>query len=305
MSDIQIFGAAETHKSEKYMTEVSKEILKNIYKPRPLGSRKYDFGLLVIIGGSDFYSGSPAMCAMSAFRAGVDMVRIIAPKRAADIIASFSPNLAAYPLEGKWLGKQHVATLISMTEGAKAVSNNKIAVVIGGGLGRSKETQEAVIEYLSQISVPVVVDADAIHAVAKNPEAFKGKNFLFTPHSYEFFILTGKEAAGKTDDERIKLAQEESARLQTTILLKGKADIISNGKEVVVNKTGNPYMTKGGTGDTLSGIAGALMARGVDCFTAGQAAAYINGKAGEIASQKKREGLLATDLIEAIPEVIQ
>jgi len=304
MSDIQIFGAAETHKSEKYMTEVSKEILKNIYKPRPLGSRKYDFGLLVIIGGSDFYSGSPAMCAMSAFRAGVDMVRIIAPKRAADIIASFSPNLAAYPLEGKWLGKQHVATLISMTEGAKAVSNNKIAVVIGGGLGRSKETQEAVIEYLSQISVPVVVDADAIHAVAKNPDVFRGKNFLFTPHSYEFFVLTGKEVLGKPDDEKIKLTEAEALRLQTTILLKGRVDILSNGKETAVGYTGNAFMTKGGTGDTLAGIAGAMMTRGVDPFTAGQAAAYINGKAGEIASKAKKESLLATDLIEAIPEAI-
>ena len=86
------------------MQEVTKNILKKIYKVRPPESKKYDFGLLIVIGGSEFYSGSPALSAMAAFRAGVDMVRIIAPKRAADIIASFSPDLAAYPLEGKWLG---------------------------------------------------------------------------------------------------------------------------------------------------------------------------------------------------------
>lgn len=287
------------------MIEVSKDILKNIYKPRPAASRKYDFGMLVVIGGSDFYSGSPAFEALAAFRAGADMVRVLAPKRAADIIASFSPNLAAYPLEGKWLGKEHVATLIAMTESAKIVARGNVAVVIGGGLGRTKETQEAILEYLSQVSLPVVIDADAIYAVAQRLDVFQEKNFLFTPHSYEFFVLTGKEAIGKSDEERIKLTQEEALRLKTTILLKGHIDVISDGKEAAVSKTGNPYMTKGGCGDTLSGIAGALMARGVSPFLAGQAAAYINGKAGEIASEKNKEGFLATDLIEAIPEVIK
>lgn len=286
------------------MIEVTKNILKSIYKVRSPDVRKYDFGLLLVIGGSQFYSGSPALSALAAFKSGVDMVRIVAPKRAADIIASFSPNLAAYPLEGNWLGKEHLATLISMTESAKEVAQGKAAVVIGGGLGRSKEVQAAVREYLSQVAIPVVIDADAIYAVAQTPEIFKAKNFLFTPHSYEFFVLTGKEVAGKTDEEKIKTVKEEAGRLQTTILLKGKTDIISDGKEVALNRTGSPYMTKGGCGDTLAGICGALMARNIDVFTAAQAAAYINGKAGEVASQKKKEGFLATDLIEAIPEVL-
>ena len=97
------------------MIEVTKSILKNIYKKRPDNARKYDYGLLLIIGGSEFYSGSPAFSALAAFKTGVDMVRIIAPKRAADIIASFAPDLAAYPLEGKRLTKDHLATLLSMT----------------------------------------------------------------------------------------------------------------------------------------------------------------------------------------------
>ena len=95
------------------MIKVTKDILKNIYKERLADSKKYDFGLLIVIGGSDFYSGSPALSAMAAFKSGVDMVRIIAPKRAADIIASFSPNLAAYPLEGNWLERKHLATLLT------------------------------------------------------------------------------------------------------------------------------------------------------------------------------------------------
>jgi len=287
------------------MIEVTKTILKNIYKKRPSDVRKYDYGLLLVIGGSEFYSGSPALSALAAFKSGVDMVRIIAPKRAADIIASFTPDLAAYPLEGDWLKKDHLATLLTLTESAKAVSRGKAAVVIGGGMGRSEETQEAILEYLSQVSLPVVIDADAIHALGGNPEIIKGKPFLVTPHTYEFFVLTKKEIYQLPEEEKIKMVFQEAARLQTTILLKGPIDIISNGKEVALNKTGSPYLTAGGCGDTLAGICGALMARGVDPFTTGQAGAYINGLAGELAAKKLGEGMMAMDLIEAIPEVIK
>ncbi len=285
---------------------VGKEILKDIFKEREknLYYRKYDFGLLLVIGGSDFYSGSPALSAMAAFNTGVDMVRIIAPKRAADIIASFSPNLAAYPLEGKWLEKKHLAVLLAMTESAKSVARGNVAVVIGGGTGRSKETQEVILKYLEEISIPVVIDADAIHAVGKKPEIVKGKPFLITPHSYEFFVLTKREVYKLPHKDKIKVVKEEAERLKTTILLKEKPDIISNGKEVVLNETGSPYMSVGGTGDVLAGICGALAARNIDPFIVAQAASYISGKAGEIAASKLKEGLVATEVIKAIPEVL-
>lgn len=288
------------------MIEVTKDILKSIYPSRPLnvGVRKYDYGLLLVIGGSEFYSGSPALSTLAAFRTGVDMVRIIAPKRAADIIASFSPVMAAYPLAGDWLEKKHLATLLSMAESAKEVSRGKAALVIGGGMGRTKETQETIVEFLTTNSLPAVIDADAIHALAKSPQAVKGKNSVITPNTFEFYVLTGKEVYQLPEEEKIKVVQEQALKLQTTILLKGRIDIISNGQEVALNRTGSPYLSKGGTGDTLAGIAGALLARGIDAFIAAQAAAYINGLAGEIAAKKLKESLLATDLIEAISKVI-
>lgn len=287
------------------MIEVNKEILKKIYKKRPEESKKYDFGLLLVIGGSEFYSGSPALAAMAAFRAGVDMIRIIAPKRAADIIASFTPDLATFPLEGKWLERKHLATLIEMTESAKAVSYGKTAVVIGGGMGRSEETRRAILEYLSQVSVPIVLDADAIHALSQKPEIISGRPFLITPHTYEFYILTGREIYKLPQGEKIKIVQEEAARLKTTILLKGRTDIISNGKDVALNQTGGPFLTVGGTGDTLAGIAGAILARGIAPFETAQAAAFINGLAGELAGKKLGESMMATDLINSIPEVLK
>ena len=287
------------------MIEVNKSILKKIYRKRSIDAKKYDYGLLLVIGGSEFYSGSPALSALSAFKTGVDMVRIIAPKRAADIIASFSPNLAAYPLKGDWLTKKHLATLISMTESAKAVAHGKTAVVIGGGMGRTEETQEVILDFLSQISVPVVVDADAIHALGRKPEIISKLPSIVTPHSHEFFVLTGKEVTGLSDEERIEIVKEEAGRLGTTILLKGKIDIISDGREVALAKVGSPLMTVGGTGDTLAGVCGALLARGIVPFEAAQAGILINDLAGELAAKKFGESLTATDLIAAIPQILK
>jgi len=286
------------------MIEVTKSILKEVFKKRKRDAKKYDFGLLLVIGGSEFYSGPPAFSAMAGFRTGVDMVRIIAPKRAADIIASFSPNLAAYPLKGSLLTKEHLDILFSMTESAKTATHGKTAVVIGGGMGRTEQVQETILEYLSQISVPAVIDADGIYAIAKKTEIISGKPFIITPHSYEFFVLTGKEIKDLPEKEKVKIVQEEARRLNTTILLKGATDIISNGAETAVSRAGSPVMTVGGTGDVLAGIIGALMAKGIDPFLAGQAGALINGLTGQIAEKRIGEGVVATDLIELIPEVI-
>jgi NAD(P)H-hydrate epimerase len=288
------------------MIQVNKDILKKFFEPRPDGVYfpKYTFGLLLVIGGGEFYSGSPALSAQAAFNTGVDMVQIIAPQRAADIIASFSPDLAAFPLKGDRLEKEHLATLMTFTESAKDVSKGNVAVVIGGGMGRSDETKETIRDYLSQIDIPAVIDASAIYALENNPQMVKGKPFLITPHAYEFFVLTKKSLSGFSHEERVVMVQEEAARLQTTFFFKDKPDIISNGKDVALNKAGSPYMSVGGTGDTLAGICGALLARKIDPFEAAQAAAFISGKAGELAAKKLKESLVATEVIKAIPDVL-
>ncbi|KKU93185.1 MAG: putative sugar kinase, YjeF-related protein [Parcubacteria group bacterium GW2011_GWA1_49_26] len=275
-----------------------------MYPPRPVQSRKYDHGLMLVIGGSEYYTGAPAIAAFAGFRAGLDMVRILAPKRAADIIASFSPVLAAYGLDGSHIEKKDVSFLISRTMAAKEIARGNVSILIGNGLGRDEETQEAIKEYLAAIDLPCVIDADAIYAVAERPEIIVGKPFVFTPHSYEFFELTGKNVHGLPQEEKIELVKQEAARLQTTLLLKSHIDIVSNGSEVILSKTGTPYMTVGGAGDSLAGILGALLARGIAPLEAAAAAAYINGKAGELATKKFKDGLIATDIIEEIPHII-
>lgn len=286
------------------MVNVTKDILKTLYPARPAEVKKYDYGFMVVIGGSDFYSGSPALISLAGFRAGVDMVRVIAPKRAADIIASFSPIIAAYPLANARLAQTDLATLLSLTQSAKEVSRGKVSVVIGGGMGRSPETLETVLQYLSQLDIPTVVDGDAIHAVAKNLDSIKGKPFLLTPNTFELTLLGGMDIRPLSQEERIQEVQKLAQDLGTTLLVKVKTDIISDGTTVLLNETGSRYMSVGGAGDTLSGIAGALLARGTGTMNAAAGAAYINGKAGELAAKKFGESLVATDIIDAIPDAI-
>jgi ADP-dependent NAD(P)H-hydrate dehydratase / NAD(P)H-hydrate epimerase len=290
------------------MVKLNRKIIKKLYPPRSREAHKYDFGFLLIIGGGEFYTGSPALAGLAAFRSGVDMVQILAPERAANIIAGFSPNLATYPLKGERLTKDNLNTLFTLTEAMKAVSSQKQAVLIGGGLGRSPETKEVVLEYLEKTDFKVVIDADAIHALADLPQekwSHIGRTrFLFTPHSYEFFILTGKKVEGLSLGEKMEIVRKEAEK-RGTILLKGNEDIISDGREVVLNKTGSVYLTVGGTGDSLAGIAAGFLAQGIDPFLAAQGAAFINGSAGEVAGREKGPGVLASDLIEAIPKVIK
>ncbi len=277
--------------------EIGPSILKKIYKKRDAWSHKYNFGHLLVIGGSKHYSGSPVFNALAALRAGVDLVTIVAPERAANIVASFYPDLIAYPLEGDYLNKKHLSKLLELTHG-------KNAVVIGGGLTREKEVLNTVVEYLKRIEIPAVIDADAIHAVAMKKKILKGKDFVLTPHSHEFLVLSGYQV-NKNLNRRIQLVKKTAEKLKTTIVLKGHVDVVSDGKRVGLNRSGSPYMTKGGMGDTLAGICGALLARKVEKFTAACAAVYINGKAGSLASKKFKESVIASDLIKEIPNVIK
>lgn len=278
------------------VVEVRKDILKKIYKKRKPWSHKYDFGHLLIIGGSKLYSGSPVLAAMAALRTGVDLVTIVAPERAANIAASFSPDLVTYPLKGDYLSRQHLKDLFKFTKG-------KTAVLIGGGLWRIQPVLDTVVEYIKRVNLPCVVDADAIHAVAKNKK-MNLKKCVITPHEYEFFVVSGAKPTTQLD-KRIAEVKKVASEMKTIILLKGNVDVISDGRNVAINRTGNPYMTVGGTGDTLAGVCGSLLAQGVDCYTAACAAAYINGKAGDIAAKHFRQSLVATDLIGTIPKVLK
>lgn len=278
------------------MFNITSSILREVYKPRTKWSHKGDFGRLLVIGGSKRYTGAPALVAysaMAALRAGTDLVLIAAPERAADTAAKFSPNLITEAFEGDFFTSKHVKDVVKLAKKFDAIS-------IGSGLGTEKETQRFVKKFIERTKKPCVIDADAIKALKKKR---LGRNFVLTPHAYEFYHISGEKP--KYDiTGRSKLVENFARKINSIILLKGAVDIISDGKQTALNKTGNPYMTTGGTGDVLTGVCGSLLAQGVPPFKAACASAYITGRAGDIAVKKKKP-VIATDIIESIPEVLK
>jgi len=262
-------------------------------------SHKYDYGHLLVIGGSRKYSGSPSLNALAALRSGVDLATIAAPERAANICATFSPDIIAYPLKGDYLSVKHVPEI-------KKILGEKVsAVVIGGGLERNSDTFDAVKKIHDLTGVPFVFDADAIHAI-RAKKIKPREDDVITPHAREFKILSGREVPEDLK-KREKIVKDVAFFLGCTILLKGHVDIISDGKNVKRFKKNKEavYLTKGGTGDTLAGICGALLAQDVRSFDSAYYSAKINGVAGELAAKENLCGLLASDLIKNIPKALK
>lgn len=268
------------------MPVVTRDIIKKVYKKRKLEAHKYQFGVVLVIGGSKLYHGSPLFNALGAYRTGADLVVTVAPERAANLVASYGPDLITYPLPGDYIEEKHLKVIHSFSEKADAI-------VIGGGIGREKKTGEAVRKFLKKINKPTVVDADALHAIM--PSDIRS-NFILKPHSAEFKILTGLDATKKN-------VKKFTKKHNCTILLSHSKDIITNGKETLENWTGNPYMTVGGTGDILAGMCASLLAQGIEPMDAACAAAYINGMAGDLAAKTKKQALMASDILAYIEKV--
>ncbi len=278
------------------MKYITMDFVRKSLPRRDPWSHKGDFGRLLVVGGSRTYSGAPALAALAALRSGCDLVKIAAPERAANIAASFSTDLITEPVIGNYFSNRHTPFILEL-------SKDFDDVVLGSGLGRKMETTSFVHSLLSRLEKSCVIDADAIHAVAIRKKTLKS-NFILTPHSKEFFALSGQEPS-RNIRERSEQVISLSEHLGCTILLKGHIDVISDGKSATLNKTGTPFMTKGGTGDTLAGMCGAFLAMGIDPFNAACSAAYVNGLAGEAASRNLGPGMLASDLLDSIPGILR
>ncbi len=262
-------------------------------------SHKGDFGRVLVIGGSETYSGAPALTAMGAYAVGVDIVYVAAPETAASIIAGFSPSLITVKLKGDRLSPKNIEKVSQFLDRVDAVA-------IGPGLGLQEETVDAANAILGQIEerkLPVLVDADALKAFAQEKRKI-GTRAVFTPHHGEFKILTGRTAEGGFREQG-KMVRDEASKLGATILLKGHVDVVSDGVHTRYNWTGNPGMTVGGTGDVLSGVSAGLMAMGIPPFEAAVAGAFINGASGDTVYMEKGYHLEPLDLIRKIPGVIE
>jgi len=269
-----------------------------VNKMRPTSAHKGDSGRVLFIGGSEVFSGAPFLMSMAALRTGVDIAYTATPEKTAHDVASMSANLILVKLEGNHLNPHNA---IALKDYLKIVD----AVAVGPGAGLHAETREFVKLFVTAVedaSKPLVLDADGLKAFAEFKRPLKVP-LILTPHAGEYSILTGNKLP--TDlDSRVKMVKQTASELKAVILLKGQVDIVSDGNRVKLNYAGNAGMTVGGTGDVLTGVVAALLAQKVDPFEAAVAAAYVSGAAGDFVASKIGFHMVATDLFEYIPQVM-
>ncbi len=309
--------------------EERKEEIKIKLKKREKQSHKGQNGIVLVIAGSIDYVGAPALVAMAALKAGCDLAILAAPEKAALVVNSYIPDLITKKLDGDYFKLRHYDDIKGLIEKADVIA-------IGPGLGRRKETLDSVKRIL-KLNKPKVVDADAIYAVNLN----EIENSIITPHSHEFEVLFNnnynknnnlKMISNKIDNEikniknksyKIKdnilanknINNEEDINLRINliqnklknniILFKGPVDKIISKDKIRLNKTGNEGMTKGGTGDILTGIIASLVSQGNSFFDSAYYAAFINGRAGDILKDKLGYGFLASDILDEIPYIMK
>ncbi|QQG49112.1 MAG: NAD(P)H-hydrate dehydratase [archaeon] len=274
---------------------IDREFVARVIPPRLLKSHKRMNGTVCVLGGNWLYHGAPYLCSMGALRSGVDLVYTAVPAKVAPSIRSLSPDLIVVPLPDGKLTRGSVSKLLSWTKGVDCFA-------VGPGLGpqRAGAIATALLQ-LKSASTSMVLDADALRAEVLG---VLGRGTLVTPHAGEFSRLFGVELPDELSG-RVKTAEKCAKQSGLTVLLKGPADVITDGDRTALNETHSPAMTVGGTGDVLTGLCAGLLAKGVPSFEAACASAFINGSAGAEAARELGLHIAASDVLSRIPAAMK
>ena len=276
-----------------------------LFPPRKHFSHKGDYGTIALMGGSLRYSGAIRLAALAnaGMRAGAGIVRLCAPETLCEKMIPEILEATLFPLA------EENGSMIFREDNFREALQGTRSAAFGMGAGNTKETEKAVSFLLREYEGTLILDADGLNALAAMDCAglaeAKGKVIL-TPHPGEFSRLSGKTME-KIRNNPIPLAEEFARKHGVTLLLKGPATIITDGTKTYLTDRGAPGMATGGSGDVLSGILAATAAAHPDTPTeAAAAAAWINGRAGEIAQEKTGDVSMTTgDTAAALPEVMK
>jgi len=268
--------------------------------PRPgAESDKYRRGVLGVLAGSDRYTGAAVLSVGGAVRGGAGMVRLVSARPAVDVVRQRWPEAVVTVIDPS--GHAGPAGAI---ESAGRVQ----AWVVGPGLGTGDEA-EALLAAVLATPLPVLVDADGLTVLARRKDLLarpSGAPTLITPHAGELARLLNADHTG-IEARRLDSARRAATELGVTVLLKGSTTVVATpdvAEPVLVNPTGTPSLATAGSGDVLSGLAGALLAQGVaPASSAGAAAAYLHGLAGRLAARDAPIG--ASDILTALPEAFR
>lgn len=267
-------------------------LIHQIYQPRSDFSNKGTFGNSTIVAGSFGKMGAAVLATKSALRSGSGITKTLAPKCGYEILQTTCPEAMFIP------GGENFIDNIKVIDAS--------IIGIGPGLGTEELTEKALLTFLKKYEKSLVVDADALNIISKNPENLKliPKNSIITPHPKEFERLFDKT---ENSFLRLDLARKKAAELGIYIVLKDHhTQIITPEKQVYYNITGNSGMAKGGSGDALLGIITSLLAQNYSPKDAAIFGVWLHGKAGDLAAEKfSKEAMLPTDLIDELGNVFK
>ena len=270
--------------------------VKKFVPPRRAASRKGENGTVLVLGGSYVYHGAPALSSLAALRCGTDLVYTAVPKINASATRAMSPDLIVIPLADQKLTRGAATKLLGV------VPKSLDSAAIGMGLAvQEKNSLLYLVKSLLDMDVRLSLDASAL--IPEILPLLTGKNVVVTPHAGEFARLFG-EAPSDSEKKRALQVASRAAEYGITVLLKGRHDVISDGKSTFVNAKDAPGMTVGGTGDVLSGIVSAMLAKNRRAVESAAVAAFVNKLAGAAAQKKFGLHMVASDLVGELPRVM-
>jgi NAD(P)H-hydrate epimerase len=245
-------------------------------------------------------SGAACLSGLGALRGGAGLVTVAAPAGISPIVAAVEPSYLTLPLPEDASGK--------IAAGARGVLESTVlaqtTIAVGPGLGQSPELAGLVRWLFESVEKPGVFDADALNLIAAHPAALKARARkseslpprVLTPHPGEFARLIATDI-GEIEKNRETLGAQFATEHKVILVLKGHHTLITDGRRVAVNSTGNSGMATGGSGDVLTGLIAALLAQKMAPFDAAQLGVYLHGLAGDLAAKALSEpALIASDL---------
>jgi hydroxyethylthiazole kinase-like uncharacterized protein yjeF len=300
VADIGIPSEA-ADKEQISVSLLDRDSVRGLIISRSPEAHKGDFGHLMVVAGSPGKAGAAIMAVKGALRAGAGLVSVATPINLVPIIQAQVAEAMCIPSAESIDGTLGIG---SEEELLKAMGT-KSACAIGPGLSTHYETVQAVRNLIRQLTIPAVIDADGLNALAGVTALLKRVKapVVLTPHPGEMGTLLGIPSDDVQRD-RIAAASEFARKHNVTVVLKGAATVVATPHGwVFINATGNPGMATGGTGDVLTGMIGGLLAQGYSASQAACLGVYLHGLAGDFAVQDKGEpSMIAGDLIEKIPQ---
>ena len=274
----------------------------SVLRPRPAGGHKGTFGHLLVAGGSRGKTGAAALAAAGALHSGAGLVTVACAASSQPVLASKLTEAMTHGLPETPDGVPSINAYDSMA----GIMHGKKAVVLGPGMGITPEALQFTRRVLLDATLPMVVDADALTAMAEDMKPFTGSSLpssvILTPHPGEMARLFDS-GVQEVQADRIQAARELAAMTGATVVLKGARTVIASPDgRICINMSGNAGMGTGGMGDVLSGIAGALLAQGYPAWDAARAGVFAHGMAADmLATSRGPWGWTAMDVAEWLP----